>query len=376
MLTNKVFSTLLVVVSMTSVSLAQLVPGPGSGGSGGNQNQPNPPRYQDGCNNSYGPCEPGRPSRPEYPNNPGRPERPGNGHGHDHDRPDYGRPDHGYPGHGRPDRPDRPNPPNYPDYPNYPPNRPDYPNYPYPDYPPTQPDYPNYGQQEVRSGYIGRSVRNERISLAQLVGLSSYYQGWEIIAVRAVSRPNSSSTTIARLVVDGRIVASQTNPGYEIGLYPQGRLVIGNVQGLQLEIVGSTQIENVDVILQKNGGGGYYPPQPPVGNDNQIDIPLYRNTYGNDQIDLNPYVDFYRYNGYRIEQIVVQANSSRGTGLVDFLINGFHMGTMQFNGGGYSSQNSLYISQRPVIGRDASSLVLYTRGNLTIEHVTLVLSRY
>lgn len=375
MLTNKVLSTLLIVVSMTSTSMAQLKPGQGSGGSGGNQNQPNPPRYQDGCQNNYGPCEPGRPSRPDRPHNPerpDRPERPGNGH----DRPDYGRPD--YPDYGRPDRPNPPHrppnrPPQRPDYPNYPPPRPDYPNYPPPR--PDYPNYPDYGQQEVRSGYIGRSVRNERFNLRQLVGLDSYYAGWEVVAVRAVARPNSSSTTVARLVNDGRIIASQTNPGYEIGLYPQTRLILGsNTQGLQLEIVGSTYVEQVEVIVQRTNGGGGYPP--PVGGDGQIDIPLYRNTYGNDQIDLNPYIDFYRYNGYRIEQIIVQARSSYGTGIVDFLINGFNMGSMQFRDGGYSSQDSLYISQRPMIGRDAGSLMLHTRGNLTIENVSIILSRY
>ena len=121
------------------------------------------------------------------------------------------------------------------------------------------------------------------------------------------------------------------------------------------------------------GGGGYYPP--PVDNGGQLVIPLNRTIYGNDQIDLNPYVDFNRYYGYRIIQISVSGRTSYGTGLIDFLINGFNMGTMQLRDGGYSSQDSLNVGQRPVIGRDASSLVLYTRGNMSIDQVTLVLSR-
>jgi hypothetical protein len=368
MLASKFFSTLFVVVSMTSGAFAQLKPGQGSGGSGGNQNQPNPPRYNPPGNQPR-PGQGGgggheRPGNGGYdrPGQGGGHERPGNGgHQRPPDYPDYGRPDHGRPDYARPRYP------NYPPY-NPPPQ--------YPDYPPQYPDYPPaYDQQEVRSAWIGRSVRNERLPIGQLAGLE-YYQGWELVGIRASVRPNSNSTTVVRLLVDGRIMASQTNPGYEIGLYPQTRIILGAARGVQLEVIGSTEMQNVEVMLvrrQGGGGGGYYPP--PVDNGGQLAIPLNRTVYGNDQIDLNPFVDFYRYNGYRIIQIIVRARTSYGTGLIDFLINGFNMGTMQFRDGGYSSQDSLNIGQRPVIGRDASSLVLYTRGNMVVDQAILVLSR-
>jgi hypothetical protein len=315
---NLLFKSIVLVASMSSIASAYLTPGNGGGGQ-----QPNPPQY---CENPYGPCD------------------------------QHGNP---LPGNGGL----RPRPPQQPPY--------------QPPYDQGYPSEPSYGYSEVKQVYIGRTVRNERLPLRQLAGLNSRYNGWEVISVRAQTRPNSPSTTIAQLVSGGRIVAEQRNPGRQLFLAPQSRLILGaNMGDLQLTISGSTIIDvlEIEVINTQGGGNGGYEPNPYPQSD-RIDINIYRSTYGNDRIDLTSYIDMYQYRGMRIESVEIRARAEYNVAIAELLINSFRYGTAQFSGG-YTQAQSLRLNQRPVIGQGADSIILNTRGNMTIESVVLHLSRY
>ncbi len=256
-----------------------------------------------------------------------------------------------------------------------------------------QPGYPGnnpgYGDHDVRSAWIQRNVTNERLPLRELTGLDSFYRGWEVLSVRANTRPNNAGRTIVQLVADGRIIATQYNPGYQINLNPQVRLILGQtVRNLQLVVNGSTYIEDiqVEVLSQQNGlpplpppnepppypGNPGYPGQP--GNGQQrVDINVYQNISGNDRIDLTRYIDLSRYRGLAIEQVIIQGTANYDTAFINLIINGNNMGQTSFSGS-YSQSQSVWLSQRPVIGRGADSIVLYSSGSMTVERVTLVLS--
>lgn len=322
------------VASMSSIASAYLTPGNG----GGVGQQPNPPHY---CENPYGPCDQhGNP----LPGNggPGGGSHQGNGHG--------------------------PRPPQHPPYdPSYP-TDPTYPTY---------PSEPSYGYREVKQIYVGRTVRNERLPLRQLAGLDSRYNGWEVVSVRAQTRPNSPSTTIAQLVSGGRIVAEQRNPGYQLFLAPQSRLILGvTANDLQLTISGSTIIDvlEIEVINTQGGGNGGYEPNPYPQSD-RIDINIYRSTIGNDRVDLTSYIDMYQYRGMRIESVEIRARADYNVAIAELMINSFRLGTVQFSGG-YTQPQTIFLNQRPVLGQGADSIILNTRGNMTIESVVLHLSRY
>ena len=272
---------------------------------------------------------------------------------------------------------------------------------------------PGYGRSEVKQVYIGRSVRNERLRLRQLAGIGSEYSNYRVVAVRANTRPNSNSQTVARLVVGGRIIATEVNPGYHIDLVPSERLLLGSSnRELTLTIDGSTIIDDIQIELVSDGSGGgdYHPPhhddpmppqfpapqdpnyQPPhqpnppqyPGDGHQpgypghgseiIDLGIYRSLYGNDRLDLTQYIDMYRYSGRRIQSIRVTASAQYNVALADLLMNSFNVGTLQFSGG-YSQTQEIRLNN-PDIGGAASSLVLSTRGNMTIERVSIVLSGY
>lgn len=203
-----------------------------------------------------------------------------------------------------------------------------------------------------------------------MVGLNEYYRGWEIVSVRASTRPNSSATTIARLVVDGRIIASETNPGYDIALYPSQRIIVGGYgQAITLDIVGSTYMENLEVEIRRSGSD-YNPPV----NDDVVEIPMYRQVYGDDQIDLAQHLDMYRHQGLRVQEVLVTGRSTYGTGVVDLVVNGYNAGTAYLAQSNYSSTESIY-AQRIVRIEPNGYLVLRTRGQMTIERVTLILTR-
>ena len=266
---------------------------------------------------------------------------------------------------------------------------------------PHEPGYPNLpgyddSQSDTRSIYLGRSVNNEVLDLRRLAGLGVQYRGWEVVSVRGKTRPNSPYTTTVQLLADGRNVATQVNPGKRINLQPTQRIVLGSTRELEMYINGSTFVDEIVIEIRDTQGGshpqppqypGYpgqphepppypgnpYPGNPGYGQQN-LDLWINRSTYGNDRIDLGMYFNMHQYRGYRIEQVIVHAQAQHNVALADLLINGFNQGTLQFDR--YSRAESLYLHQRPEIGVQASSLVLYTRGNMNVQRVTLVLSRY
>lgn len=286
--------TILSIVSITSVissmAMAQLVPGPSHGNNGGNP----PPRYN--------PCD--VPTDPNCHNGGGN----HNGGGYPHEQP----------GHG-----------NYP-YPNNPGNGNSYPNNPYPNYPSNDfgrltiqaingqlgnctvetnvsgnynesynqiyvsgrfysnyndgsngysennrmesalqslvnngrcgntggynpyPSNPGQSSHIFRSVYLSRSVYNQSIDLKTLAGLDSRYAGYRIVSVSAKTTPTDQFRTVAQLVVDGRIFASQVNPGHEINLVPQQSVMLSRYGNrVELAITGGTYIEEIRIELSR-----------------------------------------------------------------------------------------------------------------------------
>ncbi|MBC7467065.1 MAG: hypothetical protein H7256_13835 [Bdellovibrio sp.] len=234
MKTTKILSALLLVLTISTAANAYIIPGQGPGG--GPIDNGRPPGYippNDGDRNNSRP--------PQY-----QPPRNDNNNG-------WGRGDdrgHGGGNHGGGWGP-RPQPQSY-----YPPTQPYYPPQPAPYYPPTQPYYPpnpppapQYPQVVAIPVYVGRSVSNERIQLSSLANLAAY-SGYRILAVTARTTPNSPSTTLVRLAVDENVIATQTNPGYQVNLMPV-TTYLSSYSNLELWINGSTYIESIEVQLQR-----------------------------------------------------------------------------------------------------------------------------
>lgn len=226
------------------------------------------------------------------------------------------------------------------------------------------------GRQEQKIIYLGRRVSNETLALRQLAGIGENYRGYTVQSVVVEIRRSGPQAEIS-LLADGREEDTSYSPQGAIQLYPRYRAVIGeDIRSLQLSVRGTAEIASITVNLIDNDRVER-PGRPGRG----IDVPLYvsRRMYGNDRLDLTQYIDMYRYRGYRIQEIVIEATPVYNTALIDLLINGFNQGqTLQVDR--YNSRQTVR-PQNAVLGQGADSLVLYTRGDLDIRAVTLRLSR-
>lgn len=119
----------------------------------------------------------------------------------------------------------------------------------------------------------------------------------------------------------------------------------------------------------------YPQPEPsPWDRNETVNLSVYRYLSQNDSLDLTSYMDMYRYNGYRIVRIDINATPTYSTAMINLVINGFNVGgSMQVSN--YSPYAFAY-PDNAIIGQSASSIVLYTSGDMTVNGVTLYLSRY
>lgn len=258
---------------------------------------------------------------------------------------------------GQPPRPVEPAP--YPQDPGYPPF-------------PGRDDFGNgaQGRQEQKIVYLNRRVINETLPLRQLAGIDERYRGYAVESVIVDLRGSGPRAEVA-LLADGRLEDSAYSPQGRILLRPQYQSVIGEgLNTLQLDVRGVADIQSITVNLVDNGRIGR-PGRP----DRGLEVPLYvsRRMYGNDRLDLTQYIEMNRYRGYRIEALEIEAMPVYFTALADLIINGFNQGpTMQFDRNSY---RQTVRPQNAILGMGADSLVLYTRGDLDIQRVTLRLSR-
>lgn len=249
-----------------------------------------------------------------------------------------------------------------------------------PDYPLPPDDFgngggrPGSGRQEQKIIYLSRSVVNETLHLRQLAGIGPNYNGYTVESVVIDLRGSGYNSSLS-LIADGRVEDTAYSPQGRVALHPRFRAILGqDIRTLQLDVRGLADIQSITVNLRDNSG--YERPDRPDRPGRGIDVPLYvnRRMYGNDRMDLTQYIDMYRYRGYRIQEIVIQATPVYNTALLDLLINGFNQGqTLQIDR--YNSVHTI----RPynaILGQGADSIVFYTRGDLDIQGVTLRLSRY
>ena len=126
------------------------------------------------------------------------------------------------------------------------PSNPSYPSY------PSQPSNPSYNNV-VKRVQLQRSVSNQTIDLRRLFNLDNNYSGYRVVSVSASTTPNSPAVTIANLLVNGYVMASERNPGYEIYLAPMERVRLDSSgTRVSLGIQGSTYIQEIQIELSRN----------------------------------------------------------------------------------------------------------------------------
>jgi hypothetical protein len=151
------------------------------------------------------------------------------------------------------------------------------------------------------------------------------YRGYTVESVVVEIRGWDQNTQLA-LLTDGRQGDVAYNPQGRIVLRPRSGNVIGrDFNSLNLAVRGVLDIGTITVNLLS--GGGYNPPPGPgPGYPETVNVNISRRMYGNDRIDIAPYIDQYRYRGYRIEQIDIEAQAVYNNALIDLSIAGYNQG--------------------------------------------------
>lgn len=223
------------------------------------------------------------------------------------------------------------------------------------------------GQLERRTVYFGQQVVNGRLNLRDLVGIDSFYHGYSVESVELEIQ--SDYNTQVSLLMDGHLDSSAYSPQGLVILRPRYRAIIGeNLTNLLLDVRGRVYIHTVTINLRKESYGR--PDHPGY----TTDIPVYLNLRlsGNNRVDVGMYLDMYRYRGYRLQAIEVQAAASYNMALVDLHLDGFKNGqTLQLDR--YSRTQVIHL-YNAILGQTASSIVLATRGDLNIYQVVFKLS--
>lgn len=267
-----------------------------------------------------------------------------------------------------PDRPDYPGQPGFPGHPGFPPPPPGHDDF--------GPGPGRGGRQEQKIVYLNRRIANETLALRQLAGIGENYRGYTVESVNVEVRRSGPRAELA-LLVDGRLEESAYSPQGYVQLRPRFGAVIGeDIRTLQLEVRGQTEVGSITINLIE--GDRYDRPERPdrpgrPGMTTDIPVSVNRRMFGMDRLDLNQYVDLYRYRGFRIEEIVIDASPAYNNALLDVQINSFNQGpTLQIDR--YRTRHVVR-PMNAVIGYGADSIVLASRGDLDIRAVTLRLSR-
>lgn len=243
-------------------------------------------------------------------------------------------------------------------------------------------DHRGGGRQEQKIVYLNRRIQNETLDLRYLAGISEQYRGYTVESV-SVDVQRSGPYAEVALLADGRTEEAAYSPQGRIDLRPRFGSVLGrDIRSLQLAVRGNAFIGEVTIILTESRmdrpDRPGRPGRPGRGGEEYRteDVQLFvnRRMYGTDRLDLTQYIDMYRYRGFRIQSIEIDARAIYNTALLDVLVNGFNQGpTTQIDQRGF--RQSVYL-QNAVIGQGADSIVFVTRGDLDIRGVTLHLSRY
>ena len=233
---------------------------------------------------------------------------------------------------------------------------------------PEDPYNPGYGHRTSEEIYVNRYVRNESIDLMREL---YQYSDYRVEAVHVYVERSRVVNASLELLVNGRSEDSRRANIGEIILNPRSLLEIGNrMMSLQVYIRGEMLIDRIVVDLASEGH------RPPPYQGREITVPVRLPSYMPPQarLDLTPYIDIRRYQGYEVRGVEITAVARyNNNATIAVLINGFNEGGIYLNR--YQTTQTIRSRQNLVIGSSFGNLVLLPRGDSDILQVSLILSR-
>lgn len=243
------------------------------------------------------------------------------------------------------------------------------------------PSYPGE-QEEVRTIIINRQVQYEQLPIDRMINLQAM-QGLELTMVEVETLRTDFRDQVGLLINQQNVDQQHAREGFTELFPSQDRIVGFDLHELDLSIQGSMYIGRVILHFQQGVDGGIgrpddgvgRPDRPPYGRDLQnVFVPVNRTFFGNDRLDIGQYVSLRKFTGQRLEAIEVLAEARFNNAIIDLMINGFQVGFGQ-SVGPHMQTVILYPGNNNIIGRGADSILLLTRGDVTIHSLNLRISR-
>lgn len=226
------------------------------------------------------------------------------------------------------------------------------------------------------SGFVGRDVFSESFELRNLIQAGFDLQDAIVENVTVDVRSRDYSTQVQLIGSQGEVLDSQASYGGSLQLRTGYQSRLSNYgRGMQLRVTGRAYVGSVTVALRVNRRDGNCDNGPIWGPvvDN-VSVYLGRQVYQYDRIDLSAYVDQYRYRGYVVEAVDIEASSASRQGHIYLLQNITQVG-QAFIGSPFIQNYTVFLNQSAGIGYDSRGLVLEARGQMLLNKITLRLRR-
>jgi hypothetical protein len=118
------------------------------------------------------------------------------------------------------------------------------------------------------------------------------------------------------------------------------------------------------------------PGYPPHGRDEVVERQIYHRSQGQQTLDLMGILGLnYRYDGRVVKSVIIRADTARGMGEAQLLVNRQPVGPSQ-RVGTYTMSYTFELPYFATIGRDVRSLEISLRGSFSVETVAVVLEGY
>lgn len=219
-----------------------------------------------------------------------------------------------------------------------------------------------------------RDAGNETIPLREIAELGYQYNGWQVVSVRANTRSIDPKRTTVELISNGRVFATQINPGSQISLYPNEMLIIDeNTWNVDMRITGLTHIDSISIELRNVRGANI---DLDWGYAQYVDIDLNVDAYANSWVNLNEHLDLSIFNGRILERVnligALPLQTAPGTVTNVSLVSATDtLGQAQFTTTNPQQVAMWTDFDRYILGQNVRDLGLYIDGPVRLERAVL-----
>lgn len=226
-----------------------------------------------------------------------------------------------------------------------------------------------WGRGELIFQRVGQQFQGQNIlPLRQILNLGPEYRGRRVekVILRASTAFGFGQATV---LVNGAPVTYSQQVGTYMGDYifmlpPHADEFGAEIQSLQIELRGNFFVDGVGVRVSRGGAGPGFPTQEVIQINQQF--------VGASRLALANYVNLDRFNGMRLNRVIIRAVTRAGRGDATLCT----LGCQTINDIATVIQDYSFDGMGAIVDFNARNWFLDLRGNFYIENIRLEFSRF